>query len=282
MVKTLNISILCLVETKLRHEHMDRIVSGLVPGWEVLHNYEAYCYGRIWICWDPGIVYIQLMDVHEEVLTCTVCPTSRQASWILSAIYGANQGLDRKRMLNQLELVKGFVGSFPWMLAGDFKFIRRQQDRRGHGLLNCYEKDFVECIRKIEVDDLPFTGCFYTWTNNQDGDCFVAKKLDRVMANLSWMQRFVNTTVDFLAARISDHSSAVISIEQFISFGPKPFKFLNFWAEHKLFLDWITEGWRCTTEGYSMFKLYTKLKMVKRILKEKSKVVFRGLGQRVI
>lgn len=77
--------------------------------------------------------------------------------------------------------------------------------------------------------------CFYTWNNKQDGDHFVSKKLDRVLSNFQWMQKFPITVVEFIEGGISDHSHAVIFIEQYISFGPKPFKFFSFWADHKSF-----------------------------------------------
>jgi hypothetical protein len=68
---------------------------------------------------------------------------------------------------------------------------------------------------------------------------------------------------------------------KFVSFGPKPFKFFNFWAEHRQFLDWVAEGWRFEITGYAMFRLYSKLKAVKRILKIKNLDVFGGIGQKV-
>jgi hypothetical protein len=70
----------------------------------------------------------------------------------------------------------------------------------------------------------------------------VSKKLDRVMSNMEWLQRYGNTSVDFLEAGISDHSPALVCIEKVKSFGPTPFKFFNFWADHRLFLGWVEEG----------------------------------------
>jgi exonuclease III len=263
VIRLWKISILCLVETKVRQENMDRVISNTLPGWEVLHNYGAHCYGRIWICWDPRIADIHSLDVHEQVLTCNVCPKSGKDPWILSTVYGANHGVDRKRLLQQLIFIKESFCSIPWLLVGDFNVIRLHHERSSTGMLNCYELDFGACIQSIEVVDLPFTGCLYTWSNKQAGDSFVAKKLDRVMASMDWLQRFGNTSVEFLDAGVSDHSPAVIVVEPFISFGPKPFKFFNFWAAHKLFLEWIVEGWSLHFEGYAMFKLYAKLKAVR-------------------
>jgi hypothetical protein len=73
-----------------------------------------------------------------------------------------------------------------------------------------------------------------------------------------------------------------LSIEKFVSYGPKPFKFFSFWDDHPKFLDWIEGGWRLEVDGYSMYRLYAKLKSVKRILKVKNLEVFGSLGQRVM
>jgi hypothetical protein len=162
--------------------------------------------------------------------------------------------------LQELDYIKGSIGYIPWLLAGDFNVIRFQQEKWVNIVFTCYETEFVECINRLEVEDLAFMGCFHTWTNKQVGESFVSKELDRVMSNLEWMLTFG------------------ISVEQFLSFGPKPFNFLNFLVDHKLFLDWIAEGWSFDVDGYSMYKLYAKLKAIKRILKVKNIEVFGGLG----
>jgi hypothetical protein len=110
LIRRLNISILCLVETKVRNENMDRVVSAMVLGWEVLHNYGAHCYGRIWVCWDPSIASLTVVDVHEQVLTFKVCPSSSKDPWLFSAVYGANQGPNRHRLLQNLEVIKRCYG----------------------------------------------------------------------------------------------------------------------------------------------------------------------------
>jgi hypothetical protein len=101
------------------------------------------------------------------------------------------------------------------------------------------------------------------------------------MSNLDWLSSFVNTSVDFLEGGVSGHSPALISVEEYVSFGPKPFKFFNFWADHPQFLDWFKESWSAEISGFSMFQLYSKLKATKGVLKVKNKVFFGGLSHRV-
>lgn len=45
------------------------------------------------------------------------------------------------------------------------------------------KKEFMECISKLEIEDLAYTGCFLTLTNKQSGVDFVSRKLDKVMSN---------------------------------------------------------------------------------------------------
>jgi hypothetical protein len=196
-------------------------------------------------------------------------------------VYGAIHGVDRRRLLQHLSHLKSVVGSALWLLAGDFNVVRGQHEKWGSAGLSTYEKEFVECIHKVEIEDLPFTGWLHTWSNKQAEEDFVSKKLDRVMTNLEWLHRFGNTSVDFLEAGVLNHSPALVTIERAISYGPKPFKFFNFWADHSLFMDWVKEGWRIDIHGYSMFKFYAKLNSVKKILKIKNLKCFGGLGQRV-
>lgn len=282
MMKRLGISILCLVETWVKQINFAKIVSSMLSGWEVINNYSAHYLGRVWICWDPGGSSIKVFDVHEQVITCHVNSADMGIPWMFSVVYGATQGLERRHLLQKLSYIKNLVGCHPWLLAGDFNVVRTVQEKWGNAGISCYGKEFEECIQGLEKDDLAYTGCFHTCTNNQAGPNFVYRKLDRVMSNVVWFEHFGNTSVEFLERGLSDHSQALVTVAKFISYGPKPFKFFNFWTEHAHFLDWTGEGWRVEVDGYAMYKLYSKLKYVKSVLKHKNLQVSGGLGHKVV
>lgn len=276
------VSILCLIETKVKESNVRKVKDIICPNWLMVHNYSTNPLGRIWICWDPGFFSMEAFSISEQIISCKVEDVKGQRAWFLSVVYGSNQGLNRKRMLRDLLHDRDFIGNLPWLVVGDFNVIRFPQESSNSLVLTCYEKEFVECINELEVEDVSFTGCYHTWTNKQEGMNFVSKKLDRVLSNLEWLRVFPNTSVEFLERGVSDHSPSIVVIDKIDSFGPKPFKFFNFWAEHKDFLDWVAEGWCIEVEGYSMFQLYTRLKVVKSILKKKNADIFGSLGQRWI
>lgn len=78
------------------------------------------------------------------------------------------------------------MGDSPWLLAGDFNVVKGTNEKWDEERLNGYEIDFGDCINQIEVLDLTFSGCVFTWCNKREEGSFVAKKLDRVMVNEAW------------------------------------------------------------------------------------------------
>jgi hypothetical protein len=211
-IRSKHVAIICLLETRVKEDNVLRIKDYICPSWMMVHNYDSHPLGRIWICWDPVIVSMDIVSSTEQVLTCKVTETKESMSWIMAAAYGANQGLARKQMMGESVHVRASIEYLPWIIAGDFNVIRYPQESSGSHHTG-YEKDFVECIKDIEVEDLAFTGCFHTWTNKQEGMAFVSKKLDRVLSNMEWLRSFPNTTVEFLERWVSDHSPALVTIQ---------------------------------------------------------------------
>jgi hypothetical protein len=50
IVRAKNISIACLVETKVKESNAVNISSSMLPGWDFYFNNEKHYLGRIWVC----------------------------------------------------------------------------------------------------------------------------------------------------------------------------------------------------------------------------------------
>lgn len=59
------------------------------------------------------------------------------------------------------------------------------------------------------------------------------------------------------------------------------FKFYNFWVDHKSFLPTVEEVWRKNIEGSLMFRLISKLKLLKVELRKLNKKEFYNISERV-
>ncbi|GJT14941.1 hypothetical protein Tco_0873647 [Tanacetum coccineum] len=67
----------------------------------------------------------------------------------------------------------------------------------------------IECIEKLEIEDLKCSGLHFTWIQDRkDPSNGILKKVDRVMRNAKFMESFVNSNVVFLPYLTSDHCLA--------------------------------------------------------------------------
>lgn len=59
-------------------------------------------------------------------------------------------------------------------------------------------------VQKCDMMDLAQVGPSFTWTNSQDENP-ISKKLDRVMINSCWINKFPHSFTSFESGGVSDH-----------------------------------------------------------------------------
>lgn len=154
---------------------------------------------------------------------------------------------------------------------GDFNSMLSQDDKYNGAHISSYEvSDFKECCTDLGLSNLNSTGCLFTWSHGH-----VWSKLDRVMANPFWFSMSHQAHVHFgTPSTFSDHSPASIQI------GTRPVS-RNMWADHPQFLEIISQNWNSHINSSPIFIFYTKLKCLKRLLKELNKLYYSHISERV-
>ena len=154
------------------------------------------------------------------------------SSFFCSAIYASNIQKDRRVLWSHLQGCADYVGSMPWFLVGDFNTTRFVSEKIGGNMnTNAAMEEFQECLFKLELDDMHFTGPLYTWINRRVGDQFVARKLDRSLQNESALDVFPFAVTEVLNPGLSDHCPLIVILNNSMVTRPKrkcPFKFFNF------------------------------------------------------
>lgn len=95
------------------------------------------------------------------------------------------------------------------------------------------------------------------------------------------MISFTETEVEVGLPGISDHSPLVVTMPGHIKTGGRPFKFLNYMAEHSFFLQTVTEAWRVSSAGRPMQQVWNKLKAVKQAMKELHRQEYRDIQEKI-
>ncbi|XP_038991893.1 uncharacterized protein LOC120115197 [Hibiscus syriacus] len=142
-------------------------------------------------------------------------------------------------------------------------------------------KDLLEVVQDLLLQDHPFFGPSFTWSNKQK-DAFLARKLDRVLINSHWANSFNKSFIEFFAPGPSDHCMTLVWLNKEAHTNrPKPFKFFNFWSNHHSFLDEVRLSWQQPIHGNPIQAFFLKLKRLKPCLQALSKNSYNNLSARV-
>ncbi|GKB72092.1 RNA-directed DNA polymerase, eukaryota, reverse transcriptase zinc-binding domain protein [Tanacetum coccineum] len=102
----------------------------------------------------------------------------------------------------------------PWVILGDFNVTLKVFEHSNGGAYPTSEmNEFQDYVNKIEVDDLHSKGFNYTWTKSlKNPKCSTLKKLDRIMVNEDFVDKFQQAHRMFLPYMISDHSPIIVKM----------------------------------------------------------------------
>ncbi|XP_060965421.1 uncharacterized protein LOC133034368 [Cannabis sativa] len=193
---------------------------------------------------------------------------------LLTVVYGFNDRKDRIELWKDLMQLKT---DERWILMGDFNAITTKEERVGHRVKYYEEVEFIDCIQSCQLEDIKATGCFFTWTNKQQGQDRIFSKIDRVMANQRWLDAYPNAEALFLKEGIYDHSPGILSLFPKWKCGKKPFKYFRMWKSHPEYDGRVNAVWKQEINGTSMYQIVQKLKILKNVFREINQKGFSNL-----
>ncbi|OVA06927.1 Ribonuclease H domain [Macleaya cordata] len=118
------------------------------------------------------------------------------------------------------------------------------------------------------------SGIYFTWCNNQTGDRRIYGKLDRVLYNPLWIEKFESWTYRSLPRHLSDHSPLVGSCVKFPRPRNCPFKFQSMWISYPSYNQLVKGNWDEPLFGSPVYVFTQKLKRLKEVLKVWNRNVF--------
>ncbi|KAK4384399.1 hypothetical protein Sango_3064900 [Sesamum angolense] len=130
--------------------------------------------------------------------------------------------------------------------------------------------EFRTCMLDTGLVQLPFTGCPYTWHNCSEGTRSLWKRLDRMLVNEAWLEKWPGSSYISALPSTSDHSPLIISgtngeAERTI------FRFDNYLAQLPGFLGSVENIWKHHITGTEMYEVVCKLKALKAVFRRQRK-----------
>ncbi|XP_019242114.1 PREDICTED: uncharacterized protein LOC109222186 [Nicotiana attenuata] len=213
---------IAIIEHRVKEGKAESVKQKILKNWRWVDNYEEAPGGRIWIAWDSQQVYFKMEKQNDQFILGNVTMIQQKVHIHICAVYGRNTVLERKRLWEKLkeEIIQI---KQPCLVMGDFNTILRGDERyNGCPVQEMETKDFKQFMTDTKLVEVKTVGRQYTSTNNH-----VHSRIDRVLANAEWIQRWPNMEGVVMNPSFSDHCPLSIVLGSNNLDGGRPFRFIN-------------------------------------------------------
>lgn len=136
------ISLIGLVEVKVREKNFIRISKNTLTNWEIVHNTLLNSVARIWEAWNPSTYTGRVLHASAQSKTCRLTYNSSiSENFIITVVYGYNEKSNRRNLWQELRYQYQLYGAQLWLLMRDFNIIL---DKKG----NLVKKELTEMPSK--------------------------------------------------------------------------------------------------------------------------------------
>lgn len=239
--------------------------------------------GGLVLYWDKEINMEHCWNT-ERIICCKVEDSGRKARWNLLASYGPPYTNDKKTFWDLLEQ-RVTDSQLLWVVIGDLnEYVSTEEKWGGRNIWKkkLYLKQFIDNVGGI---DLGFVGKRFTWENNQEGLASIKERIDRTMANKTWINLYPLATVKHLHTEESEHCPIFLHLDNRSKKGHRPFRFFQAWTTDTSSVEVVNRAWRLDGKGgmhchrltRSLFNTFKALKKWNRdsfcIVHENSKIL---------
>ncbi|GAU45877.1 hypothetical protein TSUD_401030, partial [Trifolium subterraneum] len=199
--------------------------------------------GGLSVMWKDT-VKCQIMNYSRNFINIIV-EDEEVGRWRLTCYYGFPERSRRKAAWEMLKNLRD-MSQLPWCIIGDFNDLLSQEDKRGvHPHPNWLCSGFRNAMNDCNLIDIYLEGYPYTWSKSRGTDHAIEERLDRALANSSWMSIFPNAKLVNLLNSHSDHSPILLHSKPRVATNFRySFKFENSWLKEEEVVDVVAEGWR--------------------------------------
>ncbi|KAJ9536637.1 hypothetical protein OSB04_un000186 [Centaurea solstitialis] len=269
-IRNNGIHLCAILETHVRAESLHSICDRTFGRWKWVSNCAQSEYGtRIIISWDVSCLDVMVLEAHGQFMHCEVRIRGVTEGLFVSFVYGANHGQMRQSLWSGLQKFRAILGAKPWVILGDFNCLLFPHDALGGtSRRNGDMAEFASCLEDIDVFDVRFMGVHHTWCQKPKEEGGIKRKLDRILANVEFTNLFLDAQARFLPRGLSDHSPGIVSFKGGVRSKRYGFKFDNFLTQDPKFLETVHRHWNVDIQGTFMFRVTSKLKLLKAPLKK--------------
>lgn len=242
IVESARVDVVCLQETKM--ESISRRTVLAMLGAEFDNNFSYLpslgASGGILVAWRTRLGTALASRIDNFSVSIQLHPENGEPWW-LTCVYGPQGNDDKIAFLQELRTVRALCPG-PWMLAGDFNLIYKDEDKNNPNLNRAMMGRFRKLIDDLAIKELPLHGRKFTWSSSSTSPNPTLVKLDRVFCSPDWEVRFPDCLLQSAATEDSDHCPLILGLRD-IKPGKRRFHFESFWPKFDGFQSAVQQAW---------------------------------------
>ncbi|GJT74636.1 RNA-directed DNA polymerase, eukaryota, reverse transcriptase zinc-binding domain protein [Tanacetum coccineum] len=261
--------ICAVLETHLKIKGINGVCDRVFRNWKWVSNVGYISNScRIVVGWNDNEIDVMIVHCSSQAMFCQVELKKLKTKIYISFIYASNSISERRYLWRNLMMQKEVVNGWPWILMGDFNVtLKIDEHSSGGSTMTSEIGEFRDAVNSLEIEDICSAGFHYTWTKSlKNPSNNILKKLDKIMMNEEFLNKFAKAHGIFLPYLISDHSPSMLTIPNAGINKKRSFRFANYIADKNDFLETVKGVWDKDIKGCYMYKVVQKLKQLKRPL----------------
>ncbi|KAL0289527.1 UNVERIFIED_CONTAM: hypothetical protein Sradi_7071800 [Sesamum radiatum] len=271
LVRDRGVQFLGILETRVQRGKVQSVRAGLLPNWSWFDDYAGPG-GRIWLAWDAVEVSVEVLMVGDQFVHCRLGNKRTSSTCLITVVYGECDPIRRRLLWGELLMISAAIVDSPWCALGDFNIvIDESESSGGTAEVSHAMAEFREFIMDAALIHLPYTGCPFTWHNCSSGSRSLWRRLDRVLVNDNWLEKWPHSSYLSALPQTSDHSPLILLGAERRPVGGV-FRFDNYLASQPGFLNSVRQVWRHRIYGTEMYGVTHKLKALKSVFRAQRKV----------
>ncbi|KAL0302793.1 UNVERIFIED_CONTAM: LINE-1 reverse transcriptase [Sesamum angustifolium] len=238
----------------------------MLHNWSWFEDYSGPA-GRIWLAWYPLEVNVDILRVENQLIHCRAYNKQAHTKCLITVLYGDYDLIPRRGLWEAIRTLATGISEEPWLVLGDFNAVIDDSEVCGRAAdTSVSMAEFRSCIMDTGLVQLPSSGCPFTWHNCSEGTRSLWKRLDRMLVNEAWLDKWPGASYNCALPSTSDHSPLILTgtnreAEHTI------FRFDNYLAHQPGFLGSVANIWRHHISGTTMYEIVCKLKALKAVFR---------------
>ena len=148
--------------------------------------------------WNVEVVDLNVVAMTDQVVHTFNRFKADKKELFCSFVYAHNRYTHRRPLWANLGLHNQLVRNRPWCVLGDFNSALNLEDKvEVSSIIDIAMREFKECVDTNEFIDINRSGLQFTWNQKPRGLDGTFRKIDRIMANLGFLDSFASAHAIF-------------------------------------------------------------------------------------